>query len=528
MNRIIVLALAICASTAVWAQNFTIRRPLDGATVRETVPIRIPKKGIQDGSYIGIYVNDQFLEAILPPVVGEDYVYSLNTQARKLADGPAKIEAVLFVDNNGKPQVVGRTSVNVKIDNYTSIKVPAEGIKLRYKFTPGAEKVYKFDFAQEVSMISQAQAQLNGRPPIISSDETNIRILYATDNAYATKAGKEGLLRLQMLPEKGKDYALIVPPGQTETKRIDSEQMSPVYMRVTDVGREVFGNVPVFFGVEGSNGAPPVFEYYPILPLPVLPTKPVKVGDVWQATQLFANVEDRAFESNKLTIAIPARGELEGVTWFKGMPCAIVHTVIALGANDLKNMKNLNQIKGDASNVKLEGRIWFALDRGAVARMEVELSQESLVDAGAAPSAGGGSGGGGNTPGNKGGRTGVVGGEPGPGISGAGGPGSGAPGVGDVIHPPVGGFEFRPGFDDKGNFTFFQNRRGGGKGAGGALPGAGGPQRGDEQESRGGPGPGIAGAGNPGGRFGQRGGGGGGSRKMVMRVRLSYTAELEK
>lgn len=519
MKRIIVLALAVCASTAVWAQStFTIRRPLDGATVRETVPIRIPKKGMPDGSYLGIYVNGQFLEAILPPVVGDDYVYSLDTQARKLDDGPAKIEAVLFVDNNGKPQVVNRSSVNVKIDNHTSIKVPAEGIKLRYKFTPGSEKVYKFDFAQEVSMISQAQAQLNGRAPILSSDETNIRILYATDNAYKTSAGKEGLLRLQMLPEKGKDYALIVPPGQTEVKRIDSESMSPVYMRVTDVGREVFSNVPIFFGVEGSNGAPPVFDYYPILPLPVLPTKPVKVGDVWQATQLFANVgEDKPYEANKLTIAIPARGELEGVTWFKGMPCAVVKTVIALGANDLKNMKNLNQIKGDASNVKLEGRIWFALDRGAVARMEVELSQESLVDAGAAPSAGGGSGGGGSLPGKGAGKTGVIGAggeEGGRGIG-------GAPGIGDVIHPDIRGWEFRPQFNGDGNFTFFQQRRGG-KGA------AGSPQsRGGEQDARGGPGQ-LAGAGTPGGRFGQRGGGGGGSRKMVMRVRLSYTAELEK
>jgi len=511
MKRIIVLAIAVSVATCTWAQGtFTIRRPLDGSTVRETVNIRIPKNSIKDGAYIGVYVNGQFLEAALPSIDGEDYVYKLDTQQRKIADGPAKIEIALFVDNNGKPTVVNRSSVNVTIDNHTSIKIPAAGIKLRYKFTPGAEKVYKFSFTQEVSMISQAQAQIGGRPPVISSDETNIRILYATDNAYSTKGGREGLLRLQMLPEKGKDYAMIIPPGETAPKMITSEEMAPLFMRITDVGREVFSNLPIYFGLDGRNGSAPALDYYPILPLPVLPTKPVKPGDVWQATQLFANIkEDKPFEEEKFTMAVPARGELEGVTWFKGMPCAIVKTVISLGQADLKNMKNLNQIKGDASNVKLEGRIWFALDRGAVARMEVELSQETLVDAGAAPSAGGGSGG----P-SRGGKTGALGGGDG-GIAGAG---------GDMIRPPTRGFfEIRPGYDSDGNFSIFQV----GSGSGLVGGGKGGANRGGPS-SAGGSAPG-GGRQAGGGQFGQRGNANaGGSRKMVMRVRLSYVADLEK
>jgi len=523
MNRIIVLALATLVTTCAFAQGtFTIRRPLDGASVRETVSVRIPKNSIPDGGYIGVYVNGQFLEAALPQIEGEDYVYKLNTQARKLADGPAKIEVALFVDVNGKPQITNKSSVNVVIDNHTSIKVPEGGIKLRYKFVPGSEKVYSYTSTQEVGMISQAQAQLGSHAPTISTDDMKVRILYATDNVYNGKNGKEGLLRMQVLPDKGKDYAEIIPPGESKTEKISADQMIPLFMRITDVGREVFSSQPAYFGVDGKSGATTMVPYYPILPLPVLPTMPVKPGVPWQATQLFGNVNpDKAYEMDKFTIAVPARGELEEVTWFKGRPCAVVHTVIAVGPELLKDVKNLNQIKGNASNVKLEGRIWFAMDRGEVVRMEVEVVQESLVDSGAAGGSGGAAGGGGGGANPAGAKKG--------GPSGVGG-GGGAPGLGDVIHPPVGGFEFRPQYDGDGNLTFFQAQRGGGRKGG--PGGVGGGNMGGQTGPGGGtPGAGIAGAGGggAGGRFGQRGGGGAtGSRKMVMRVRLSYVAELEQ
>lgn len=521
MNRIFILALAIATTVSSWAQGaFTIRRPFDGASVRETVGIRIPKNSVPDGGYIGIYVNGKFVEATLPEIDGEDYVYKWNTQAKdptsgaaKWSDGPAKVEAVLFVDNNGKSQIVNRTSVNIKLDNTSSIKVPTDGIKLRYKFTPGVERVYSFNVIQDVSTISQAQAQLGGRAPKTTTDEAKVRILYATDNAYSGKAGKEGLMRIQMLPDKDKATATIVPPGQTSERIITSDLMAPFFMRITDVGREVFSSIPIYFGLDGRNGAGADLSFYPILPLPILPTKPVKPGDAWQSSQLFGAVDfATAFETEKITVAVPARGELEGVTWYKGMPCAIIHTVISLGPNDLKNVKNLNQVKGQASNVKLEGRTWFAIDRGAVARMEVEISQESLVEttAASAPNRGGG----GDDPSGGGDDMGGGGGDD---LMQTGG-GIGKPRGGWTL-PPTGGFEFRPGFDAEGNFSFYQGRKGGLQGGGASTPGQPG-QNSGRGTGRGG-----------GGQFGRGGGNrgaGGGKQKMVMRFRVFYVAELEK
>src|SRR5690242_1926742 len=123
MKRIIVLALAALVTTCAWAQGtFTIRRPVEGSTVREVVKVRIPKNSIPDGGYIGVFVNGKFVEAALPDIEGEDYVYKFKSQAKDAngqalyEDGPAKIEVVLYVDVNGKPQVVNRSSVNVNVD----------------------------------------------------------------------------------------------------------------------------------------------------------------------------------------------------------------------------------------------------------------------------------------------------------------------------------------------------------------------------------------------------------------------------
>ncbi|MBS1715507.1 MAG: hypothetical protein JST30_14350 [Armatimonadetes bacterium] len=514
MKRVIVLALAaLVASSAFGQANFTIRRPLDGSTVRETVKVRIPKNSIPPGGYIGFYVNGQFLEAALPEIDGDDYVYPLNTQAREIADGNAKIECVLFVDSNGKQQIVNRSSVNVTVDNHTSIKVPEGGVKLRYKFKPGIERVYNFTFKQEVGTISQAQAQIGSRIPTIATDDTKVRILYATDNSYKVASGYDGLMRIQILPDKGKDYATLVPPGDTEPKRVPQDQFTPLFMRISDVGREVFGSVPIYFGMDGRNGAPPAVDIFPLLPLPVLPSKAVQKGDAWNSPYLIGRVDPSAFlKQDHFTQPLSARGELAEFVWFKGMPCAVIRTVMELGPALLKDVKDLNQVKGEVANVKLVGKTWFAIDRGVVARTEVELTQDTLVDQAAAGGTGGGSGApAGGSSGN------VMGPQKG---SNAGG---GSAGVADRLNDPTSGGFYRidPHFDDDGNFTFFQLGRGRGRGGGGMMgPGAGAPGDGDSEQ-------GTRGGGQ--GRFGQRGNNTGGSanRKMVMRIRISYVSELE-
>lgn len=523
MRRIIVIALAATMAATSWAQAaFTIRRPVDGSTVRESVGFRVPKNSVPDASYLGVKVNGKFVEAVVPTLDGNDYVYWLDSQAHKLADGPMQVELSLYQDVNGSPRLVGVTSVNLTLDNSTSIRVPADGYRLRYRYNAGTQHVYRYTISQDVQTVSQAQARLGGRGVTTSAEEEVLRVLHAVDNTYVVSGDKQGLLRMQILPEKGKDYATIIPPGDSSPKRIGPEEMDPIYMRLTSVGREVFTALPLYFGMEGSNWVPPKSAYFPVVPMFVLPTSPVKPGQIWQAAQMMSTLKGDSItemlEKDKHMVALQARGQFEGVTWYRGFPCAKLTSTVALGKDVLQNIKDLNQVEGDAQKVELKETLWLALDRGLIVRREIAILQEALIDQAPAQTQGGGGSGGGPT------AAGTAGGPTAAGAAGGGGGSAGsANSMGDVPPPfGPGDFQFRPGVGSDGQFSFFQQTRGGrgGRGGGGMM----GPGGGDELTPNQG---GQAGGAGQGGGFGQRTAGGAG-QKVVVRVSMRINVELEK
>ncbi len=502
MKRVFLGALLVALAAAGWAQGtFTIRRPVDGATVREVVRLRIPKNSVPEGGYVGVYVNGRFVEAAQLTPDGQDLVYGLDTQARGIPDGPTKIELVLFVDNGTRSQIVNRSSIDVKVDNQTSIAVPASGVALRYRFVPGSERTYQLTIKSEQALVSQAQARLGSRAANFAEQSQTVRVLYAVDNVFRTASGIEGLLRIQGLPDRGKDYTRFTFPGDAEPTVIRGDQFVSTYMRVTDVGREVNSTAPVYWGIDGVNGRSADTSFWAILPWPVLPTKKVKPGDVWQGAYSFSDVDIPAgeiFEKDKFTRTFPARGTFEGVQWYKGIPCARIKMTVALGEQDLRGATNIRMLEGQAVKIELTETTLIALDRGIIVRQELQLNQEALVDA---PGGGGGLGG-------DGGAMGAGGGPPSGGSrrgsrAGAGGGGpAGAPGDDKQFGPVV------PGLSD----SSLQNRGSRGGGAMGV-----GQADDDEQDQRGG------------GRFGQGGGSGGtGRQKMILRLRISQITELER
>jgi len=522
MRRILIIALAASFAATTWAQAaFTIRRPVDGSTVRESVGFRVPKNSMPDSSYLGVKVNGKFVEAVIPTLDGNDFVYWLDSQAHKLADGPMAVELSLYQDVNGSPKLIGRTSVNLTLDNSTSIKVPASGYRLRYRYNAGTEHVYKYMISQEVQTVSQAQARLGGRGVTTKAEEQDVRVLHAIDNAYSVSGQRQGLLRMQIIPDKGKGFATIIPPGSSSSKQIGPEEMDPIYMRLDDVGREVFTALPLYFGLEGTNGSPPKVAYFPVVPMYVLPTGAVKPGQIWQSSQMMSNLETddlvEMLEKDKHMRALPARGQFEGVTWYKNFPCAKLTSTVALGKDVLANVRDLNQVEGEAQRVELKETLWLALDRGIIIRREIAIIQESLIDQAPAQTQSGGGSGGPTAAGTAGGPTAA-------GAAGGGGSAGSANSITDVPPPfGPGDFEFRPGFGADGQFSFFQQTRGGrgGRGGGGMMgPGGGGDELTPNQG-------GQAGGAGQGGGFGQRTGGGGGT-KVVVRVSMRVNVELEK
>lgn len=441
------------AVSAAWAQGtFTIRSPKSGAVVREVVKVHIPRNSVPTNGYIGFFVNDKFVEATVPPVSGQDYVYTLDTKAAQIPDGKLTIEAVLYVDYQESPKIVNRSNVAVTLDNAASIRVPAGGFTLRYRYAPGTEWIYDTEYKVTTSTLASDPSRRLGRAAEIEVDRESFRMLYGIDNVKSTKEGREALVRQQLLPPKGSLYIDVTTALDNKRSRFRYDQVSPVYLQVTDTGREVFGSLPLFFPWEGSTGAFANTHLISNMPLPVLPSRSVKPGDSWQSPLLFGLIGDadtplvdyaEAMKQGRVTVPYPARGEFLGIEWERGFPCAkLKQTSSAQPSLMIKD--------SPLQRIDIEQYTWFALSTGRPVRIEYSVTADVLAT---------GLTGGSNFNDTPGGGPG-----PGPSPAGGEGGGKGLPGLGggDLGHRN----DFRQdmptlGDDDEGMGR--GNRRGGGR-----------------------------------------------------------------
>lgn len=486
MKKFIVAAVAMSLVAVSYSQGtFTIRRPADGSTVREVVSVRIPRGGIKESQYVGIFVNGKFFEAVAPFGPSDfdknDFVYKLDTKKNLIPDGKLNIKCVLYGDLGDTATMIQESSVDLVLDNRTSIKPPEGGFRLRYSLLPGREYIYRSELRQDISTISEAQLRLGGRAAELSGEPMIFRFLYAVDNAYVSKSGREGLVRMQILPKEGKDYAILQTIVDPEPKRYYQNDMYPIYMRITDTGREVFGGFPIYVPIEGTSGFEPKANVFGMLPLPVLPSAGRKQGESWNATMMADTIEDlsKLHTLEKLTVPIPARGTLESIEWERGQRCARIRYKLTTGNNQLGGTQDQEQV------------VWFSLDKGMPIKIELSFTRSRRITETVATNSGGG-GAGGSQPGRN---------RPSAGAQGSGGQGSGSAGAGLATGPNKTGTlnqDVPPGGSEEG---------GGPAGRGGGRQGA--PGRG-----------GFGGGGNT-------GGGGGGNRTRIIRQRTQIVMILE-
>jgi hypothetical protein len=474
MKRLLAVIVGICVVGSVLAQSsFTIVRPADGSKVREKIRVLIPKNSIEGGSYVGVFLNGKFVEAVVPPVEGNYRVYTLDTKGRGIPDGEMKLELVKY-EGGDAPRIVDRSSVSVTVGNQMNIPIPAGGVHLRYGFYPDQQMIYSINSVVTISALGSGANEIGGRPAQFPTNEMHERALYVVDNTYGNG---DALLRVQNLPDKGKDYAILALAGEPEPRQVFDYQMQPTYMRVTKTGRPVFGSVPQYFGFSSGGAAEGGSFVYGSWPLPVLPEKAVAPGSRWEALyQLPATLESgNLAELSKVTEGFPARGEFVDAEWELGHPCAKIHNSIAAGTRTFEGQKL--QAAGSAFNddkVALDETVYFALDTHKIVKIirsitiDRKMTQQTQ------------SGGGGGAPGAPGGPPGMP----------------GRPGKGGQMPPPGGG---SGGFQTGG---VPMNQRGKGPAGGGA--------------------PGIPGGGQGPGRPGQMGGGGGGGATRTIYIRTKF------
>lgn len=439
----------IAASMAFAQSTFTIRRPGDGSIVREVVAVRIPRRSIPSTGYVGIMINGKFLEAVAPvgkeDIQGDDFVYKLDTKAREIPDGNLKIEAVLYADFGDASRVLNRSSVRLVLDNRNSLKAPDGGFKLRYNFASGRSFDYSLTMRQSFVLMSEAQAKMGAKPPELPQGSFNARYRYTFENSYAADGGRrEGLVRMEILPDKGKDYAILpLSTDPTPKKRYKSE-FYPIYMRISDTGREIFGRAPYYVPMEGSSSQNAAVYIFGNFPLPVLPTVGVRPGDAWSGSIVqSAMTMDQIFGQKTISAPQPARGQLVTIEWERGRRCAKITNRIATG-----------KAAADGNQQEIEETYWFSMDDGMIIRLERNYITTTKVQI---SNGGGSAAGGGSGRGGRAGRPGAA--------STSGGGGVGGPTGSEYTGPETGNFQRPPGAP--GGDGGEEGRDGGARGQGG-------------------------------------------------------------
>ncbi|MBL8047356.1 MAG: hypothetical protein JNJ45_01615 [Chthonomonas sp.] len=466
MKRTLASLVGLALVASVFAQGaFTIRRPTNGSLVRETIKVRIPRASISEGSYVGIWVNGKFLEAVVPSFGDkvEDglWIYELDSKERELADGNLKIEAVLYAPFGDGTRVVNRSSVNVRLDNRSSLKAPAGGFQLRYNFVPGQEMIYSVKMRVGRSVISEAQAKLGGRAAELGAEVMAFRYLIGFDQRLEN--GSRGLVRMQAHPNNGKDYVTVQTSGDDAPKKYYKDTINPIYMMISNTGREIFGRAPFYTGIDGNSGGLSNTNLYATFPLPVLPQKGVTVGSTWSASFIKNNgtTPEKIAETPNVTTLTPARGTVEAIEYQNGERTVKVRNKIAVSG-------------AGGGGVEDEEIYWFSLDRGVVLKIERNFTQTTRIRV--TPSGGGGgAAGGGGTPAGPGGKRGL-----GAGPGGGGGGNAGASmdnrsGPGGSPTVPTGAFQGKGG--GGGRTAGPGAGGGGGNGRGGSGSGSGGAYR---------------------------------------------------
>lgn len=425
-------AFIAMAATAAFAQApFTIVKPGDGAKVRETVPITMPRNSVPEGSFIGITIDGKFLEAVVPkPNAAKTHlVYWLDTKKMGIVDGWHQLGVTLFSNVNGRQQAVDRSEVKVHVGNHAGINVPENGLAIRYRYLRGSKWTYGVTVGLDLSTLSEAQNKLGGRAAQLPFAQENWRFMFSIEDVR----NGLGLVRSQFLPYRGKDYIVMQSAGDEGATQHFQRDFAPLYRLLKPTGAEVYADIPTYYNISGTGAGELDTLLIGAMTLPILPTDRLQVGESWQgAMDIAASSIATVRLTGKAANRIPARGTFEAVEWEQGEPCAKLRYEIeqASGDRGSKELELAGREFKDNDRLRIEQLVWVSLRNGKLIRQDMVMEADTKVTTNS-----GGPGGGMAAPG----------GEPGPagGPTPAGGRGRGGRGgmaVGGIrLQVPVGG-----------------------------------------------------------------------------------------
>ncbi|MHB1455799.1 MAG: hypothetical protein ACYC0V_02680 [Armatimonadota bacterium] len=305
-----ILALFVIPSIALAQSDIQISRPLDGATVRETVNIIVPVSSVPAGGFVSYSIDGRFRTASFEKSNdNRNYVYRWDTKEidpdtnvpmdqRLPHDGKRTVSAQSY-DKNGIK--FGKSKqITIYVKNNASADMPASGLKLEYRYIPNSTVKYKFRNAIIVKSI-QGDTSIAARVGSIFE-------------------GKEGVIKRTVEDIVARNTAMIrqrldgnitVLDGGTPT--IDTSFTPKSSYRIEDAQGLVSAVIQ-------SSSPGTVIS----VDMPKLPTKRVKIGDTWTLKQKV--LKDPT--SNDFAV-FNTVNTLEGLEWEGGYPCAKIKTSFA-------------------------------------------------------------------------------------------------------------------------------------------------------------------------------------------------------
>ncbi len=439
MNRV-AIGLLMTLGVASAQAPFTIVRPQEGAIVREVVQVRFPRNSVPPGGFIGVSIDGKFHEAVSTGSLGQDesrdhYIYYWDTKKLNVPDGEHMIELTLYA-SEGAQRILGRSSVKVVVEN--AIQPPAEGIQLRYRWSPLGRTVrYNINYTVKES----TEIKYTGLTP----EETLLADLRGKGDLYILDQ-RENLTLISwiLIPPLIEGYS-----GQYSA--LTAENFAPVYQEVDAFGRLQYQMVRL----EGSQR----YQFYYVWAgdLAVFPPRRLRPGDRWAGQITLGNPIRTGGTTEGIQTQIPATATLERFEWERGYKCA---KVVYEFSGEVPGRLDLGATQLNKPKVKFRREVYFAYDIGQIVRqrtsVEIEVTERQSITGGGSggtfggPPAGGRGGmfGGGGIDddegafrgprgGMRGPRGGMMGGQPGLGVGAPPGGQFGAPQTGQSLQTTV-------------------------------------------------------------------------------------------
>lgn len=348
----LLMVLTFGALGALHAQTqVKIARPLDGATVRETVRIIVPASSVPAGGYVSLSIDGRRRSALAKETESDTFVYEWDTKAldpdanlpmseRQPREGSRKI-AVQAYDAAAK-KFGDPAEISVIVKNKAPELMPASGLLLRYARKIGATSRVRF------------------------FTETNLRDISGARELAATIG--QSIEAIDFIVAQSVED--IRPDGTALIRqKLDSAVKIGSAGRMMPVSKENFKAKAAYRIEDGCGRTQGFIESRAqgeklVVELPNLPVQRVRIGDQW------ADV-DNVFQewTSGSNMSMNCSSTLEGVEWEGGYPCAKIKTVFS-GTKKLPN----STILTDAVPIKGERVTYFAFQVGKVISSETTVT----------------------------------------------------------------------------------------------------------------------------------------------------------